>query len=148
MTTFGRRAFLIAGVVVLIIVLQWELVALPATPSEERGTEAWSLPTIAKPPPRKALEILGKASLWGRVAPLAADSGATQASWRFLGVVQVAGERTLVIQVGDQPARQIKAGELLPGGSKVLKIEQDAFIVLENGKKRIVEIYQQGPLGL
>lgn len=147
-TTLLRRPMLLAGAFGLLVLLQWYLVPIPSAATVSRTRDEWTLPKVTRADPKSAREVLVKTNPWGKAAAWDSPQTVTQLSWRFLGVVQVGRERTVVIQVGEQPERQLRVGEALPGGSKILKIDVDALVVLDNGEKRTIEIYQQGPLTL
>ena len=139
---FFFYAFLLGGVAVL----AW--LAIP-TPSVARAAplveEPWKLPTLPSYDSRNALATLTAGGLWGKLAETASPP-AGEAEWRFVGVVGRGEVRYVIIKQGDQSEQTLAPGDSLPGGSKILSIENDRLCLLINGNKRSLDIYPQGRL--
>jgi hypothetical protein len=138
----GFGALLIA-----IAAIEWIYVAIPpqAKPSR-KAVESWALPPAPSAQPEKAMEILGKNnSLWGKLPELAASAPLTDPEWHFLGIVTNGPERFVLIKIAGQPEKSLRINDDLPGGSKIVNIEDDKICVLVNGKKRSLGIYKMGP---
>lgn len=110
----------------------------PRVPTEE----SWELAQLPKVQPKIAVEVLNRVSLWGKLPEPGEEK---PLEWRFLGMVTNGQERYVLIKIAGQPEQQLKAGDTLPGGSKILKIEDDILSLLVNGKKRSIGIYQKEP---
>ncbi len=111
-----------------------------------RMASSWLLPTLPAAQTAKAMEILGKKSLWGKLPEAEAAKPLNDPEWRFLGFVTSGPERFLLIKVDGQPEQRLNINDKLPGGSKILAIENDRICLLVNGKKRslgITKISQQ-----
>lgn len=126
---------------------EWQFVSIPqVSRTFAPAQEEWGLPQISKNQPEKALEILTRTSPWGKL-PKPGEQPLLN-EWRFLGIITVGAERHVLIKLLNmegQPEQQLKAGDTLPGGSKILKIKDDSLDLLVEGKKRNIEIYQREP---
>lgn len=100
------------------------------------------MPQLPKARPEKAAEILDKISPWGKLPAPGEQPSLNDPEWRFLGIVARGSERYVLIKIENQPELQLKVGDKLPGGSQILKIEDDSLCLLINGKKRKIGIYQ------
>lgn len=137
----GRGLFglaLIAGIV-------WFLAPGPMEPARsQQQTDPWSLPAVGEGPSPKALEVLGRANLWGALPEVAAKASLNDPDWRFLGIVGSGAERFVLIKVEGLPERRLNVNDILPGGSKILKIEDDSLCILVNGSRRRLKIHNMG----
>lgn len=134
--------------IALIVISYSEWLYAPAPTAPEplpQAGEPWQLPQAPKAQREKAIEILNKTSLWGKLPDAAAARSLNDPEWRFLGVVKNGPERFVMIQIEGQPEKRLTVNDNLPGGSKILKIEDDALCLLVNGKKRSLAIYKQSP---
>lgn len=123
-------------------ILQWMIIPAPQLPPPARQPEAgWQLPAEQKTQPQKALELLRTAELWGKVPEVAAEAAPAEPRWRFVAVTIRGRERYVLIEIEGQPQQQLKIGDTVPGGSKILDIEGTALYLLVNGKKRKLDIY-------
>jgi hypothetical protein len=48
-----------------------------------------------------------------------------------------------LLAIEGQPTSQLQAGDLLPGGAKILAVQQDSLCILLNGKVRSLRIYRE-----
>lgn len=144
-----RKLFWAALTVIGAGVLQWMLVPAPVLPPPGRVADAaWQLPAAQKPQPQEALEVLQNAGLWGKVTETEAQKPLTDPPWRLVGVITGGPERYVLIMIEGQPQQQLKVGDSVPGGSRILSIEDASLCLLVNGKKRKLDIYPQGSLVL
>ncbi len=126
--------------------IEWLLVPVPVPPKSVRlAPESWQLAPVPKAQPDKALEILGKNSLWGKLPEPEASKPLTDPAWNILGIVTNGAERFVLIKIEGQPEKKLAINDSLPGGSKILGIEGDQICILVNGKKRSLGIYKTGP---
>lgn len=141
-----RKLFWVVLTVAGAGILLWIIIPAPQLPPPARQPEAaWQLPGGGKPEPRQALELLQKAELWGKETEKEAQKSAmTDPPWRFVGVIAHGAERYVLIKIEGQPQQQLKVGDSVPGGSKILDIEGTTLCLLVNGKKRKLDIYPQG----
>ncbi len=139
---FFFYALLLGGVTAL----AW--VVIP-TPSVARAVqlpeEPWKLPTPSSYDPKKAFATLTAGGLWGKIAEVAPQLDDDQ-GWHFVGVVARGQERYVIIKNDKQIERTLALGDALPGGSKIVSINDDRLCILINGKKRSLDIYSQGRL--
>lgn len=131
--------------------LIWQQVPEPEAPQPARAAaEEWDLPAGTgkniEADLKKSADAVLSRNLWGVVAAAADPSALTDLTdppWRFVGVLRNGAERYVLIKIGNKPVANLKVGDALPGGSKILDIGEDRLCVLVNGKKRALEIYRQ-----
>lgn len=129
-------------VVALLAALMWVATPTPAPPSVSAvAADNWKLPDLAKDETTKHLSAIATRNLWGDA--LAPPAPISKPEWRFVGVVNNGHERSLLISIDNKPAEMLQAGGKLPGGSEILKINEDRICILINGQKRILPIYRQ-----
>ena len=127
-------------------ILQWIIIPAPQLPPPTRQPEAaWQPPAGQRPRPQKASELLRNAELWGKLPETEAERTLADPPWRFLGIVRNGAQRFVMIKIEGQPEQSLTVNDTLPGGSKILKIEDDALCLLINGKQRRLPIHKQGP---
>ncbi len=140
----GRMVFL--GMLAVIAYAAWWLAPAPPEPRPLRtGAEPWVLPEASRTQAEKAVAILNRTSLWGKLPEAEAAKSLNDPEWRFVGIVTNGKERFVMIKVEGQPEQSLTINDKLPGGSKILKIESDQICLLINGKKRSIGIYKTGP---
>lgn len=140
---FLALTLIIAG----IAYLQWLMVPPPAAAKSARlAEEAWSLPAQPAFDAKESLATLNSASLWGKLADSALAAPLNDPEWRFLGAMARGQERYVIMKIDNQPEQKLVPGDILPGGSQILSIENDRLCLLVNGQKRSLAIYPQGPL--
>lgn len=134
----ATRGWLIyAGMMVVSAIVAWVIAASPSSSAVQRkADETWQLPQIQKTQSAKAIDILGRKSLWGRLPEVEAAKPLNDPEWRFMGFVAIGQERFLIIKIEGQPEQRLTVNDKLPGGSKILAIENDRVCLLVNGKKR------------
>ncbi len=127
--------------------ITWGIAPAPpeTKPTLQSNVEPWSLPTITKAQPEKNVEILNKKSLWGNLPDKVNEKPLIDPEWRVLGIVTNGPDRFVLIKVEGQSEQRLGINDKLPGGSKILKIEEDRICLLLNGKKRILGINKMGP---
>jgi hypothetical protein len=106
--------------------------------------EPWKLPGDEAYDPKPATETLVLSGLWGKAIEKAASEPPIDASWVFLGAMARGKESYVIVQVLNKPPQQLAVGSELPGGSKILKIENNLVQILVNGKKQSLSIYAEG----
>ena len=141
-----RRIFIFALLMVGIATVEWLLVPAPAAVgSALLPAEPWKIPEQSSFNAKDALVTLNNASLWGKLADIAQPSD-IEPAWRFIGAMARGQEHHVIIQKDNQPEQILVPGDSLPGGSKILSIENDRLCLLINGQKRSLYIYPQGHL--
>lgn len=144
--TSTRGWLVFIGLLIAIGSAEWRFSPVPATPKSSRmSAEPWVLPEVPKAQPEKAMAILGKTNLWGKLPEATAAQSLNDPDWRFIGIATNGAERFVIIQIEGQPEQRLTINDKLPGGSKILKIEGDKICLLINGKKRSIGIYKTGP---
>ncbi len=109
-------------------------------PRAQASEESWKLPAVSRSDPERAIAAIVAANLWGSVQT-SAEASLNDPDWRFSGVT-VSGQETLVmVAIDGQPMRTLKAGDELPGGAKILKINNDHLCLLINGKRRKLDLF-------
>ena len=141
-----RRFFILALLMVGIATVEWLLVPTPAAVGSARlPEEPWKIPVQPAFNAKDALVTLNSANLWGKLADIAPPSD-IEPAWRFIGAMARGLERQVIIQRDGLPEQILVPGDSLPGGSKILSIENDRLCLLINGQKRSLYIYPQGHL--
>lgn len=147
MATSMQRAMLMLLALGVGAYWEWQAAELP---KESRGRsvvqqEGWVLPRLPVRQSQQAMDILTQASLWGKLPESTDQTPLTPPGWRFFGSYSTGAERYLLIKPDNQPEYALKVGDQLPGGSKILRIEQDSICILLKGKQRKLYIIARGP---
>lgn len=131
-----------AVLVVSCVVCAWLLAPAPTLPQARSQNAApdWSLPTHVAAATDSNSDAYR--SLWGTVAQASADAPLNEPDWHFSGVTQAGNERFVMISVTGQAMQMLKVGDVLPGGAKILKIDEDHLSLLLNGKHRRLDLFQ------
>ena len=141
-----RRFFIFALTLAGIVAVAWLTVPSPvAVQPVQLAEEPWKVPVQPVFNAKDALATLNSASLWGKLADITQPSD-IEPAWRFIGAMARGLERQVIIQKDNQPEQILVPGDSLPGGSKILSIENDRLCLLINGQKRSLYIYPQGRL--
>jgi hypothetical protein len=130
----------------LAIVGGWALlhpITLPKPRSLHVQEEEWHLPERSKLDIDPLVESIEKNQLWGTSGPPVDEKPLTSPNWRITGVLSVGTEHYALIEIKDQPILQLKTGEELPGGAKILSITADRLCISLNGKKRVLKTYKE-----
>lgn len=137
----------------LIVTVAWLVthpVALPEPRTLRVQEDEWHLPDRSKPNMAALAATIEQDKLWGSVAaipgaPVAPvdEKPLTAPNWRIVGVVSAGKERYAMLAVDDQPIQQVKAGDTLPGGIKIVNMTADRVCILLNGKKRVLKTYKE-----
>lgn len=119
--------------------------ALPAPSALRAQDDSWSLPQRDAPDVAVLLDSIEKNKLWGANGlPAPQDEKPlTAPNWRITGVISAGRETYAVVEVEQQPTQQLKPGDKLPGGAKILSITADRICILLNGKKRALQTYKE-----
>lgn len=142
-----RRFLLLALILVAVAIAAWLVIPPPISVQPARLVEEpWKMPMQFAPKTNEALATLNDASLWGKLADIPRVSD-VEPEWRFIGAMARGKERHVIIKKDNQLEQVLVPGDILPGGSKILGIENDRLCLLINGQKRSLYIYAQGPLG-
>lgn len=147
-----RLAMLLAFLWLLVALAYW--LAGPRPPlaaSSHLAADDWQLVLPEFPDVNVAWDDLKSRFIWGAPPPPPGVANAgkveepplTPPDWRILAAVNSGADRFVVVQVGKQPPVNVAAGEKLPDGSKLERIEADRLYLVVNGKKRILRIYPE-----
>lgn len=144
-TMLSHLGKLTAALLLLAAVLSWWLAPSPQAPTPSRTQDtSWRLPARASGHAAKSAEAsvatIAAANLWGTV-PAASTEALIAPDWRFSGVAVNGQEKLVMIMVAGQTMKTLKAGDQLPGGAKILKINDDHLCLLINGKKRKLDVF-------
>lgn len=113
----------------------------PATATAPRQSDSWMLPVVSPAKPDEAIAAIASANLWGAVQA-AVEVPLNDPEWRFSGVTTNGQEKFVMITVEGQPMQTLKAGDQLPGGAKILKVNDDHLCLSIKGKKRKLDLFQ------
>lgn len=119
---------------------------LPSVKTMRVPDEKWQLPLRAAPDSAALVLSIEKNNLWGRGTQAAAavkDIPLTAPNWRIGGVVAAQQDNIVLLAVEGMPVRQLRVGDDLPGGAKLLGIAADRICIRLNGKKRILSTYKE-----
>lgn len=142
-THFGK---LTALLMMLASGLSWWLAPSPQAPLPVQGrADSWMLPVVSRSTVERSAEksvaAIGAANLWGAAVQAVAEVVMIEPEWRFSGVTISGQEKLVMITIQRQPMQTLKAGDELPGGAKILKINDDHLCLLIKGKKRKLDIF-------
>lgn len=145
-TIFAHLGKLTALLIALAAGLSWWLVPSPqAPPPAQSRDESWKLPVVARTQTQKSAEksiaAIVAANLWGAAVKTAAEVPLVDPEWRFSGVTINGQEKFVMITIQGQPLQTLKAGDQLPGGAKILKVNDDHLCLLIKGKKRKLDLF-------
>jgi hypothetical protein len=136
---FGK---LTALLMVLASGISWWLAPGPqAPPPVQRHEESWMLPVVLRGNTEKSVAAIGAANLWGAAVQTTAEGSLIDPEWRFSGVTVNGQEKLVMITIEGQAMQTLKAGDQLPGGAKILKINDDHLCLLIKGKQRKLDIF-------
>lgn len=118
---------------------------LPAPSAKRAQDESWQLPQRDAPDAAALLRSIEKNRLWGASGlPAPPDEKPlTAPNWRITGIFSAGRETYALVEVEQQPMQQLKTGDKLPGGAKILRITADRVCILLNGKKRALKTYKE-----
>lgn len=134
------------GAMIALAGIFWILAPGPREPDRRiPPPESWELPQGLRAPPGISPEELARAGLWGKLPDAVAEGAMQDPPWRFLGVVRNGPERFVLIKFDGLPERKLGVNDELPGGSKILQIDEDSLCILVNGSRRKLSIYKTGP---
>ena len=126
--------------------LEWLLIPGPtALKSATLPDAPWKIPVQPASGSKDALVTLTNINLWGKLADTV-QASENEPEWHFLGTMIRGNERHVIIKKDNQPEQTLVPGDSLPGGSKILSIENDRLCLLINGQKRSLYIYPEGRL--
>lgn len=112
----------------------------PASKPQDEA-DAWTLPAITPQKPEKFVASINDANLWGAVE--AAKQGPlNEPEWRFAGVTVNGSEKFVMVSVENQPLQLLKIGDPLPGGARILSVNDDHLCLSINGKSRKLDLFQ------
>ena len=142
-----RRFLILSLMIVGIATFTWFLVPPPSAVKAVPPSEGpWKLLAQQSLNTKDAIATLESVNLWGKLADLTQPIE-SEPAWRFIGAMARGQARHVIIQKDNQQELTLVPGDSLPGGSKILSIENDRLCLLINGQKRSLYIYPQGPLG-
>jgi hypothetical protein len=103
----------------------------------------WRLPTEPTEDLAEARAQMEEHNLWGDSRPPQQLKPLTPPNWRITGVYAAGNERFVLLNIEQQPLQQLKQGERLPGGAKILKIDAEQITIALNGKTRQLKVYKE-----
>jgi len=144
-TIIAHLGKLTALLITLAAGLSWWLAPGPQAPLPAQSRdESWMLPAVSRSTTGKSVEksvaAIAAANLWGAVQTPAVES-LNDPEWRFSGVTVNGQEKLVMITIKGQPVQTLKAGDQLPGGAKILQINDDHLCLLIKGKKRKLDLF-------
>lgn len=131
-------AFLLAAVACT----SWWLAPGPQpVPTAQIQADAWTLPAMAPQKPERFVAAINGANLWGAVQA-AVQASLNDPEWRIAGVAVSGTEKLVMVSVGSQPLQLMKTGDALPGGARILRVDDNHLCLSINGKKRKLDLFQ------
>lgn len=122
----------------------WHPIALPESRVIRSQDDDWRLPDLGKPDSEALVAKIELNRLWGTDGmPLVEEKPLTAPNWRIAGVVSTGAESYAMLQVEGQPPQQVKTGEKLPGGAKIVNMTADRVCILLNGKRRMLRTIKE-----
>jgi hypothetical protein len=122
--------------------VSWWLAPAPqSAPKTQDEADAWTLPAVTPQKPERFVATISGANLWG-IVEAATQAPLNEPEWRFAGVTVNGSEKLVMASIENQPLRLLKAGDALPGGAKILKVNEDHLCLSINGKKRKLDLFQ------
>ena len=149
----AARIFITTGLL-FALAAAWLLLApadLPPLRTVKSSEDAWQLSQPASIDADAALSEINRARLWRSAAAPEAGLPAQEApaltppDWRIAGVFTQGGKPVALLNIDELPPRQqqLRVGDKLPGGAKILAITPDRLCILLGGKKRSLTIYRE-----
>lgn len=135
-------------VLIFAVAAGWMMLHAPTLPSAHAlraQDDEWQLPVRGKVDTEALVQLIEQNKLWGANGQPAAveEKPLTPPDWHITGILEVGPEHYALLAVQDQSIQQLKAGESLPGGAKILNITADRICILLNGKKRVLKNYKE-----
>jgi len=130
----------------------WHPIALPEPRGLRSQDDDWHLPNHSKSDSAALVATIEHDKLWGASAANALPGGPlvseeekplTAPDWRIAGVVTDGKENYAMVMVDGQPIQQLKVGDKLPGGFKIVSMTADRVCILLNGKRRVLRTYKE-----
>lgn len=120
----------------------WWLVPEPQNASKTvPATDTWTLPVLATKQPDKNIAAINTANLWGSTVQAEVGAPLNEPEWRFAGLTVSGAEKRILISTNNLPPQPLKVGDSLPGGAKILEINDDHLCLLIRGKHRKLDIF-------
>lgn len=94
--------------------------------------EPWELPKTASQNSNKLGEAIIARNLWGGVG-----GGAKNPEWNVTGIIKNGKERYIMLSFEGRPIEILKAGDTLPDGAQITRIEDAQFFILTEDKKKL-----------
>lgn len=149
-----KRIAIATGVVLLLALLVLALLPgkLPTRQGLARSESAWELPVAMTVDADAALSVINQRRLFGQSntagqpadGPSADDKGLTPPNWRIAGVYGEGAHRALLVLTdGRFEAQQLRVGDVLPGGAKIIGIASDRVSLLLHGQRVSLSTYPQ-----
>lgn len=124
-----------ATLALITAIVCWFAVAEPSAPAAVApAAETWALPKLPENQSRKSLDAINARNLWGIVA---ANAAPKEPVWTIQGIARSGNERFVLMSIEGKPVEILKAGDLLPDGTKIVQIDDDRFLVETADKKKI-----------
>lgn len=143
------RSLVVAILFAYAVTAAWVLmypITLPEPRTLRVQEDDWRLPDRSKLDTAVLMATIERDKLWGSqgaVASLAEEKPLTAPNWRIVGSVSAGAESYAMLAMDGEPIQQLKAGDKLPGGAKILNIVADRICILLNGKKRVLKTYKE-----
>jgi hypothetical protein len=145
-TTFAKIAAFIF--VILAAATGWVLlnpVTLPHSKTVHAQDETWTIPYRKPIDVNGLLYTIAQNRLWGDVGQVEPSNlkSLTPPDWRITGSFSVEKESYVLLSIDNEPLQQLKPGDKLPGGAKILNIFPERICILLNGKKLSLKTYKE-----
>jgi hypothetical protein len=142
--TRRTRISIAAGVVLLAVIAGWFRPTPLATHAINPHAAAWRLPSPADLE-RSSASLFAEA----RGAPWLGDGAggapAAGTGWTLMGLVGPAGDRAVLVRVGNDPLiKPYRAGDTLPDGSRLESVGSSGIVIDHDGCRMRRPLYPAG----
>lgn len=140
---------ILATVAVVALGAYWILSAVAPVASAPARAGAFALPAKLHADPDTLVASLTRFDPWGlgsaAYARAQPDKGngaapAPWVPWSLTGSYSIGGQSFVLIRFDNKTAEPLKVGDSLPGGARILDIQQDKLCILIDGKRRALAI--------
>jgi hypothetical protein len=123
------------------------MVKANSTPTIGPTADRWTLPNWAPFQSGEQRVKLASASLWGSEPQnrreVAVEAPAAPA-WRFVGTVREGGDLLAVVELDKgRKVQRLKAGDQLPNGDRIQRVDDGALAVLTGSNEEVLRIFSQ-----
>lgn len=125
---------LASSLILVAALLFWFFIPDPPEPKKiTLPVEPWQITQTIATDTKKLVAAVELHNLWGAKA----SETPLEPELHVRGMAQRGSEHYVMISVGNKPMEIVKVGDTLPNGSKIIKIEENRFLVMTPDKKKL-----------